>query len=341
YDSSFAHPAHGIIGIQMGSLIVERSTFSAAPEDVGENNGTLYGITVSVDASLTATNNTFRGLYEGIASISNICGSLSNNLFERTTYPMNISNAIPLLSENRFVDNTFNAARLSEGITKTCGERTTHTTFVVNGQLTVRPNASLSIGTGSVFKFGPDVGSMMVVSGGFAVQGTEQEPAVFTSVHDTEYGGTTYTDSAQAPSAGDWTGVRITGAPAAIDHALFRYGGRVYFGLGHYESSILEVTNATVSVSASTIEYSMYIGMRILNADVVLDGTVFQHNNVTTYFSYGKGLSVGSSTALITRSSFHDNSVGIRVDDGTSVVTVDDETKTNSTDTSYPTDLLH
>jgi|GEM_PF-6870853 len=343
YDSSFSHAAYGAIGVQAAALTVERSAFSTMSEDAVAGNNRVYGIALSADSSLTASSNTFRGSYEGISSISNTCSSLSDNLFEGITYPITITNAIPTLSGNRFTDNTFNAVRLAAEVTKTCGEQTAHTTFIINGQLNVDSGASLSVGPGSVFKFGPDTNSIMMVSGTLTVRGTSEEPAVFTSVHDAEYGGVTYMGAggAQEPAPGDWTGIRISGAPASVDHAIFRYGGRVYSGIEHYESSILEINNATASIFASSIKNSMYIGLRALNAQVVLDGVDFQNNNFSTYYSSGRGLLVGStSTVSVTGSSFRDNSVGIRVDDAASVVTVDDATKSNSTDISSPAELL-
>jgi hypothetical protein len=342
YDSSFSHAAYGVIGVQAAALTVERSAFSTVSEDAVAGNNRVYGIALSVDSSLTASSNTFRGSYEGISSISNICSSLSDNLFEGITYPITITNAIPTLSGNRFTDNTFNAVRLAAEVTKTCGEQTAHTTFIINGQLNVGSGASLFVGPGSVFKFGPDTNSIMMVLGTLAVRGTSEEPAVFTSVHDAEYGGVTYMGAGgvQEPAPGDWTGIRISGAPASVDHAIFRYGGRIYSGIEHYESSILEINNATASIFASSIKNSMYIGLRALNAQVVLDGVDFQNNNFSTYYSSGRGLSVGSSIVSIMGSLFRDNSVGIRVDDATSVVTVDDVTKSNSTDISSPAELL-
>jgi hypothetical protein len=335
YDSSFSHPANGIIGVQRGSLTVERSEFAVVSEDGVGTNGELYGVKLSTDAALSVSNNTFSGLYEGVSSNTSLCGSLSGNVFKNNTYPIRISGAIPLLSENQFADNIFNATQLVGSISSTCGEYTAHNTFSVEGQLRV---TSLSVGPGSVFKFGPDTSSTMLVLGGISVHGAADEPAVFTSINDTEYGGATYALSAQGAAAGDWMGVRISGGESTIDHALFRYGGRVYFGRGHYESSILEVSNATASVSASTIEYSMYIGMRALNANTTLDNITVQNNNYVTNYSYGFGLIAENSMASIARSTFRNNGLGIQMIGG--AITVDDKTKANSTDTSEPVGLL-
>ncbi len=87
--------------------------------------------------------------------------------------------------------------------------------YVVKDNLTVAANRKAVVEEGCVFLFKPFTG--IVVDGSMRVEGTLDNPVVFTSIHDSAYGGS----GEQLPNPFDWNGILIT--PKATDVKLSNF----------------------------------------------------------------------------------------------------------------------
>ncbi len=124
-------------------------------------------------------------------------------------------------------------------------------------QLTISPNAVLTIEPGVVIKFASYYDDINV-QGAMVADGTATQKVVFTSLKDDSNGGDTNNDgNNSAPSKGDWDAIIFN--PTNLDslnllkNCIFRYGGSDAYG------SIwgaIRVYNTTVKVDSCTVELS-------------------------------------------------------------------------------------
>ena len=100
-------------------------------------------------------------------------------------------------------------------------------------QNTLPANETLTIEAGSVIKFVEpyywgNQGVKLYIEGTLNINGTKDEPVIFTSIYDDSYLGDTNNDeSATSPSPGDWDFINLENSQAAnINYAVFKYGGK-------------------------------------------------------------------------------------------------------------------
>src|SRR3989344_3568272 len=79
------------------------------------------------------------------------------------------------------------------------------------------------------FCFGSSVHTRLTINGNFIVNGTAEDPVIFTSWNDDAAGGDTNGDATSSlPHPGDWAGLDIENSGnnnVSINHAIIRYGG--------------------------------------------------------------------------------------------------------------------
>jgi hypothetical protein len=95
--------------------------------------------------------------------------------------------------------------------------------YVINGYLSINPGATLTIEPGVIIKL---TWAAINVGGKIIVQGTENNPVVFTSINDDSRGGKTVEESTGNPQAGDWRGITVyNGGILSLDYSVINYGG--------------------------------------------------------------------------------------------------------------------
>lgn len=118
--------------------------------------------------------------------------------------------------------------------------------FLVSDAVDIAESAQLSIGGGVILKMSHN--GAVTVNGHLLAAGTIAAPVVFTRVEDDTIGGDTTKDGPGAPTPGDWIGF-IFGATSdgsVLDHALIRYGGRVFFESVSLSAADIQLQNCTI-----------------------------------------------------------------------------------------------
>ena len=152
---------------------------------------------------------------------------------------------------------------LTQLIDKTYSEDTILTKaaspYVIQGDLTVNENVTLTIEAGVILKFG--LYNSLIVNGTLVARGDAGDEIIFTSYRDDEFGGDTNGDAdATQPAPADWSGIDINIGPntTSVDVEYCR----IQFALTGLEVQA-DGHDASVRVSNSTMEKNGWYGIRI------------------------------------------------------------------------------
>ncbi len=230
-------------------------------------NGSWGGVTYS-DAGSTISNSTISDSYnfgvrcEGAATpnvtnvtlqncrLDPIAMSLASNpTFTNITFAANGSKGIRILEGTLSSNATLNTRNVA-GINNIA--------YIID-QLTISPNAVLTIEPGVVIKF-PNYYDGINVQGALVADGTATQKIVFTSFKDDSNGGDTNNDgNGSAPGKGDWNVIDFNSTNLdslnSLRNCVFRYGGNGVYS-SNYTYGNIRVFNTLVNIDSCTIEQS-------------------------------------------------------------------------------------
>lgn len=190
--------------------------------------------------------------------------------------------------------------------------------YIVNNQIQVfQDNAVLNIEPGVVIKFYNDAGLRFSGNSKIIAKGTADEPIVFTSFDDDEYGGDTNNNSTStAPYPGGWFGVEIetSNSDSVFENSIFRYGGKYYSGWGIFNSlgpSNLHIKGISAQIANSVFEYSRAHGLYLASSDSIVSGSVIRNNNGSNPAGYNAGILISGGAPKILNNTVSGNGYGI------------------------------
>lgn len=122
------------------------------------------------------------------------------------------------------------------------------------GDTVIAEGVTLTIEAGVILKFNNSPG-YFDVEGSLVVEGTEEQPVYFTSMHDDSVGGDTNNNgSSTVPARSNWRGITFyPGSSGTINHAVLRYGGYYNYpsirigGLLYNDGGTVQITDSVFS----------------------------------------------------------------------------------------------
>jgi len=176
---------------------------------------------------------------------------------------------------------------------------------------TVESGTTLTIEPGVVIKFVEPNEPSLVVEGTIVSSGAENNPIVFTSFADDQYGGDMNGDATStSPAPGSWKQILIknTSQNSSFSHTIIRYGGRWFNNMTMRSAVALD--NADVTFQNTTIEHAQKHGLYLMNSESTIINSTFSNNNTD---SDAAGIYVNSGKPLIQESTFENNNYGIYI----------------------------
>lgn len=241
-------------------------------------NHNVYGISLhNVDERLIVTNN-----------------KISNSIF----YPIYGENAFCEIKDNLFVDNYYNIIFENINLNKP-GEYVLKKSVYGIGNVNVGEGSILNIKKGSVFKSEKNNGNFNVY-GTIKAVGDLNNPIVFTSIKDSEYGGNSGVGASAVPSSGDWGSVNLNkfSKDSVFKNCIFKYGG-VYNSQTKAMMNIEESSN--INISDSYFEKSYY-GIKINQSNNV---SVINNNIKNNFY----GVVSNSSSNLVLQNNYYEGNL--------------------------------
>ncbi|MFA5925307.1 MAG: alpha/beta fold hydrolase [Parcubacteria group bacterium] len=198
------------------------------------------------------------------------------------------------------------ASRVS-AYTAVTGEITSATTWTkenspyrVGGNVAVK--APLTVEAGTIVKFLRGSNDGLKIQSDFHVNGTKEEPVVFTSIRDDESGGDTNGDGARTkPATGDWLSLSFI---SSKDFEIKIKYAKIFYA--NYGVSLSPSSKQTEEISIKYSEIKKNgIGITIGNAEALIEKNVISENA-------NEGISVNASTkkAKAINNSIANNGVG-------------------------------
>ena len=274
------------------------------------SNNNIYSNYIGIFASSNTTptidqNYVYDNYDEGIYVTSSDGAIVTDNTLDNNSYPLKFS--IYALESSTVTGNTGSGNTL-DGINVSGDSSGDVTLSNENDFPFVFANTRVS--SGDTLTISPDVvvkfasGSYLNVEGNLDVTGTENEPVIFTSYLDDDYGGDINNDgNATLPAAGDWDYIIFeSGSQGDIDNAIIRYGGSTLDA-----NAMIYIYSDDVSITNSEISDSYYNVININEASPYI-----YNNDIFNSGSYSYGIyTYGGSSPTISNNEIYSNHYGI------------------------------
>jgi len=162
--------------------------------------------------------------------------------------------------------------------------------IILDDTVWVSDAGSLTIEHGVVIKL--DLECSLAVTGDLDVQGTLEDPVVFTSIKDDEYGGDSNNDGDNSqPQPKDWQQLAFnTGSVGTINNAIIKYGGGE-------EEAIINVHRGKLTISGSTITDNS-AGLKNSEGEITVSNSSIYHN-ILSWENMDAGISNNGSEVFI------------------------------------------
>jgi len=291
--------------------------------------------------------------YRGAITAYGAAPTIANSTFQYNgnyAIAMDIG-AFPTIHHNTMVSNGSNGIGLYGGtiVADNAVWSTTDAVYVLDGDIVVATGKTLTIAPGATIK--GRTNTRLIINGALNAQGVADQPITFTSVNDDSYGGDTDNDSAATPpTKNDWGWIEFADSSddtSKLTNCSVRYGGRDDHYGAFYRGAVT-LYNAEPTITGCTFQYNYINGIEIPgitknatavknverwhNKDVVYVVTgdvviaegmkLFIEPGVTVKFKFNTRIIVqgafdarGTSTNVVTFTSFNDDTIGGDTDD--------------------------
>ncbi|PIQ91567.1 MAG: hypothetical protein COV70_03005 [Parcubacteria group bacterium CG11_big_fil_rev_8_21_14_0_20_39_22] len=196
---------------------------------------------------------------------------------------------------------------ISEDVTLSAEE----SPYYVKNLVTIAGGATLTIEPGVVIKFG-DTSSRLLVRGKIVAEGSEDEPVVFTSIYDDEYGGDLNGDGDDTvPAPRDWDHILLTDESegSVFSYSVFLYGGKKV--TGSQMPGIVSVVDSDAEFENVTVGYADGHGLYFENSTGFVRDSIFSDND---NYSNSAGLYIVGGEVEVSGNEFSGNTFGLDIE---------------------------
>ncbi|MFN8492308.1 MAG: right-handed parallel beta-helix repeat-containing protein [Caldilineaceae bacterium] len=247
-------------------------------------NNAGFGLHLRIQATPLVQNNWILDNTGGGVKLESTSAGLfdSNRLWGNSGYAIYMDGSCyPALTNNEVYYNAINGVRVS-GTVSFNQMWYPNLVYVIDGSLTINNGPALTLQPNVVVKF-KDANSNLLVNGVLIADTTADQPIVFTSLHDDEYGGdTNNNDGGTWPAPGNWQ--RIYYSDSSDDsrnilrNVLVAYGGSQSSGNYAGRQSVV-IDSAAPHITDNTITNSAGYGLYIVNqANPLVENNKLVHN---------------------------------------------------------------
>lgn len=249
----------------------------------------------------------------------NALGTLSSNWGTNSQAVMNGANADanPISGTPRARNSLHYRIILSSDTALTASKTLSfgNSPYVISGPMSISSGATLTVEPGVVIKFTNN--GELTVHGTLSADGNSLNRITFTSIKDDTAGSDTNNDGGgTTPAKGDWKKISFMNSGSLLDYADVRYGGHFLGNSASESRAMIYASNASVTITNSTIEKSYNIGVSLQNAtSSVISGNTIRNNDSAQDPGFApNGISIGGGGGIvISNNTFEANRTGIDI----------------------------
>jgi len=117
--------------------------------------------------------------------------------------------------------------------------------------------------------------TFLEIRGTLEAEGTEKDKIIFTSINDSDYGGS------GGAQPGDWKNMVFTSTSSnsLFKNVILRYGGRRE-GLNQIETEMIKIDNSSVEMGNVVVEKSLTRGLHLINSNSTIKNSKFSDSKV-------------------------------------------------------------